>query len=248
MAERERREVPALDRERLPRLNAHSANEPKVLPPVPFKAVLFDWRGTLAFTPSEREWVRLALARLRRDEAAAGQVWAAIAGAANVGLLEADDADADAAVHRSNYFAVFRAAGLDEALATTLYDLEGDLSLNPFAADVAETLQAVRARGLKVAVISDIHFDLRPAFAAAGLADHIDAYVLSYEEGAQKPATAMFTAALERLEVRPGEALMVGDRSRYDGAAVELGILTLLLPPLRSPGDRRLHHVTALLG
>jgi HAD superfamily hydrolase (TIGR01509 family) len=215
---------------------------------VAFKAVLFDWRGTLAFTPSEQEWVRLALARLGRDQADAGPIWARIAGAANVRQLDADDVDADADLHRSSYFAVFRAAGLDEALATTLYELEGDASLNPFAADAAETLQAVRARGLKVAVISDIHFDLRPAFAAAGLADHIDAYVLSYEEGAQKPAAEMFTAALERLEVQPGDALMVGDRSRYDGAAVELGIVTLLLPPLRSPDDRRLHRVTALLG
>jgi HAD superfamily hydrolase (TIGR01509 family) len=215
---------------------------------VAFKAVLFDWRGTLAFTPSEQEWVALALARLGRDRSDAGPIRARIAGAANVGLLDADDVDTDADLHRSSYFAVFRAARLDEALATTLYELEGDASLNPFAADVAETLRAVRARGLKVAVISDIHFDLRPAFAAAGLADHIDAYVLSYEEGAQKPAPAMFTAALERLEVQPCDALMVGDRSRYDGAAVELGIVTLLLPPLRSPDDRRLHHVTALLG
>ena len=46
----------------------------------------------------------------------------------------------------------------------------------------------------------------------------------------------------------PDEALMVGDRSRPDGAAVELGIATLLLPPLDDPGERRLHHVTALCG
>ena len=39
---------------------------------------------------------------------------------------------------------------------------------------------------------------------------------------------------------------MVGDRSRPDGAAVELGIATLLLPPLASPAERRLHHVVRL--
>ena len=39
---------------------------------------------------------------------------------------------------------------------------------------------------------------------------------------------------------------MVGARSRPDGAAVESGFTTLLLPPLTSPGERRLHHALAL--
>jgi hypothetical protein len=41
---------------------------------------------------------------------------------------------------------------------------------------------------------------------------------------------------------------MVGDRSQPDGPAVEHGITTLLLPPLTHPGQRRLHHVLALVG
>jgi FMN phosphatase YigB (HAD superfamily) len=58
----------------------------------------------------------------------------------------------------------------------------------------------------------------------------------------------MFTRTLTALGIRPDEALMVGDRSRPDGAAVEPGIATLLLPPLASPAERRLHHVAALCG
>jgi hypothetical protein len=34
---------------------------------------------------------------------------------------------------------------------------------------------------------------------------------------------------------------MVGDRAAYDGGAVAVGIATLILPPLQSPSDRRLH-------
>ena len=41
---------------------------------------------------------------------------------------------------------------------------------------------------------------------------------------------------------------MVGDRARPDGPAVEQGITTLLLPALQHPGQRRLHHVLALVG
>ena len=210
-----------------------------------FKAVLLDWRGTLAYVPPEQEWVRCALGRLGRDVSDAAATWHRIE--PHLDRLEADGVDSNAAMHRQTYFDVFRSAGLDQRLAETLYDLEGDASLNPFADDVAEMLAAVRALGVRIAVISDIHFDLRPAFVAAGLNGFVDAYVLSYEEGVQKPTTQMFTQALGRLGVAAQEAVMVGDRSGYDGAAVELGIVTLLLPPLRSATDCRLHLVEALL-
>ena len=39
---------------------------------------------------------------------------------------------------------------------------------------------------------------------------------------------------------------MVGDRSASDGGAVEAGLTTLLLPPLRDVGERRLHRVLDL--
>ena len=71
-------------------------------------------------------------------------------------------------------------------------------------------------------------------------------FTLSCEVGAQKPDPVMFLRTLDALGVPPADALMVGDRSRPDGAAVELGVATLLLPPLRSTTDRRLHHVLAL--
>jgi FMN phosphatase YigB (HAD superfamily) len=58
----------------------------------------------------------------------------------------------------------------------------------------------------------------------------------------------MFQLALDALRLTASEVLMVGDRAGYDGAAVELGMVTLLLPPLRSTADHRLHLVTALLG
>jgi hypothetical protein len=41
---------------------------------------------------------------------------------------------------------------------------------------------------------------------------------------------------------------MIGDRAAKDGRAVKLGMTVLLLPPLRSAGDRRLDRVVALCG
>jgi FMN phosphatase YigB (HAD superfamily) len=58
----------------------------------------------------------------------------------------------------------------------------------------------------------------------------------------------VFRRTLDALGVEPADALMVGDRSRPDGAAVESGITTLLLPPLRDVADRRLDAVLRLCG
>ena len=116
-----------------------------------------------------------------------------------------------------------------------------------FAEDVVPTLRALHEAGLRLAVLSDIHFDLRPAFDEARLAGVVDAFVLSFEQGLQKPDPSLFASALAALGTQAHETLMVGDRSGPDGAAVEQGITTLLLPPLQHPGQRRLHHVLALV-
>jgi FMN phosphatase YigB (HAD superfamily) len=73
-------------------------------------------------------------------------------------------------------------------------------------------------------------------------------FTLSFEQGVQKPDPRMFTRTLTALGAEPHEALMVGGRARPDGAAVELGLATLLVPPLATAGERRLHHVLALCG
>ena len=139
-------------------------------------------------------------------------------------------------------------AGLDRDLVEALYGVESDPRHNPFAEDVLPTLTALHRAGSKVAVVSDIHFDVRPAFAAAGLRELVDVFTLSFEQGVQKPDPLMFTRTLDALGVSPEEALVIGNRSHPDGAAVEQGITTRLLPPLSSPSQRRLHHVLALTG
>ena len=130
------------------------------------RGVIFDWRGTLAVTPSDIEWCRLALQRLGRkhDERAAADLLAQIEAAPGVERLEAHGVDASATLHRETYLSVFSDAGLDADLRETLYALEADPALNPFAEDVVEILRSVKGLGLRVAILSDIHFDIRPAF------------------------------------------------------------------------------------
>ena len=94
--------------------------------------------------------------------------------------------------------------------------------------------------------MSDIHFDLRPEFIAAGLDRFVDAYVLSFEHAIQKPDAAIFDFALHALGLQPDQALMVGDHPRRDGGAATVGIRTLLLPPLRDCVPRGLDAVLHL--
>ncbi|MBJ7452021.1 MAG: HAD family hydrolase [Blastococcus sp.] len=215
------------------------------------EAVLFDWRGTLVVNLTDVEWVGRALTALGRetDPAVVAEIASAIAranGAEN--RLDAPGVDCDAALHRRAFLDVLTDAGLDPELVESLYAVESDPRNNPFAGDVADTFAALRARGIRIAVVSDIHVDLRPAFDAAGLAGLVDVFTLSFEQGVQKPDPLMFTRTLDALGVGPDHTLMVGDRSRPDGAAVESGIPTLLLPPLRSVDHLRLHLVLALCG
>lgn len=211
-----------------------------------FRAVLFDWCGTLAVGLGEQQWARDALLLAGRDPAGAtalSQVLAPLSDA-----LDGPGVDSGAARHARTYREVLTGAGLDADLVAALYAVESDVGRNPFALDVAPTFAALRAAGVAVTIVSDIHVDLRPVFIAAGLESLVSAFLLSFELGAQKPDPVVFTRALEALGVQADQALVVGDRSSPDGGAVDVGVTTLLLPPLRSVQECRLHTVLRLCG
>jgi HAD superfamily hydrolase (TIGR01509 family) len=97
--------------------------------------------------------------------------------------------------------------------------------------DVLELLDALRDRGLKVGLISNV-FDppslMRGLFAELGLLERLDAVALSAEVGKRKPHPAIFQSALEQAGVLPAEAVMVGDRLREDvGGAQGVGLAAI---------------------
>jgi putative hydrolase of the HAD superfamily len=101
-------------------------------------------------------------------------------------------------------------------------------------------LQEVRARGLRIGIVSNtfdppdlLHADL----VSDGVADRVDAIVFSSELGLRKPAPEIYRAALVALDVEPANALFVGDRVREDvqGPAA-LGMRTCLVTYFRVDG------------
>jgi hypothetical protein len=125
------------------------------------------------------------------------------------GEVESSAIDADASVHRSAYYSWFHRAGLDEELAHALYRVESDAFLNVFAHDVGPLLRALHAEGVRIGVISDIHVDLRPVFAAqrnpdgSTWADLVNAWALSFELGVSKPAPGTFASRWSALAFAP---------------------------------------------
>jgi putative hydrolase of the HAD superfamily len=99
------------------------------------------------------------------------------------------------------------------------------------AAETPALLEALRARGLKLAVVSNA-FDpgwlLRRDLEQMGLAERIDAAVFSSEVGKRKPHPAIFAQALGELATAPADAVFVGDRLYEDvRGAGELGMTTV---------------------
>ncbi len=140
--------------------------------------------------------------------------------------------DLEPHLHREAYLHVLRESGLAHHHAESLYGRVIDPSCWTPYPDTAPVLADLHRRGIKTAVVSNIAFDLRPAFDQIGAAGHVTEFVLSFEVGAVKPDPAIFQTALDRLGVAAEHALMVGDSDEADGGARALGCGFALVDPL----------------
>jgi HAD superfamily hydrolase (TIGR01493 family) len=216
-----------------------------------FRAVLFDWRGTLVHIPEPAWLITHALESIGRPvdpDMVEGIVTNIRTAEEAPEFVEAErHIDSSTELHRPISMRLFERAGLDGELADTLYRIEWHKTSRPLYPDVPEVLAAVQALGVKIALVSNIHFDIRSDCAEQRIDALIDAYVLSFEHRFQKPDPRMFQLALDALRVEAGDALMVGDWAPNDGGAVSIGISTLILPRPTELGPRGLDVVLRLL-
>ncbi len=214
------------------------------------EGVLFDWGDTL-FAPPDAARVIADLARERgmavtadRARAIWDELWSL--GKAPAELAKGRDLSAEA--HRTVWTSLFQTAdhhvpGIGRALYERVMDPSAWL---PYP-DTAPTLRALRDRGVKVAIVSNVPRDLSDVFAAHGLAAYVDAFVHSFQVGAEKPDPRIFLAACERIGTAPTATLMVGDHAVADGGATVAGLRFHLLPPHEGHGERGLVKVVDLV-
>jgi HAD superfamily hydrolase (TIGR01509 family) len=212
------------------------------------RAVLFDYGLTLVTFTFPREDLLYAMDEARRwlgpgapdAETLLREVLQPLE--ADLETIGEDEVD-----YLAFYERAWQRAGLDVPPVTLqrILDLEQrcwDRAIR-LAPDALETLDAMRARGLRTAVASNAPFPpelMRRQVALAGIADRVDAVVFSSEVGRRKPAPELYLVALDRLGVTPADALYVGDRrlEDYDGPR-RLGMRAVLCTALarRPAGD-----------
>jgi HAD superfamily hydrolase (TIGR01509 family) len=203
-------------------------------------AVLFDYSGTLFRLEEDESWFEgmqvderdveghVQVELMRRLTAPTGQHVDMTPQAYHAWV----NRDLAPHLHREAYLHVLRESGMADHHAEALYGRVIDPSCWTPYPDTADVLNGLREQGIKTAVVSNIAFDVRPAFSAIGATDNVDEFVLSFEVGAVKPDAAIFETALSRLGVSAQHAVMIGDSAEADGGAREIGCGFVLVDPL----------------
>ena len=105
--------------------------------------------------------------------------------------------------------------------------------------DAATALDAVRAAGVRSAVISNSNGTIRSLMERLRLIDKLDFVIDSGEEGVEKPDARIFQIALARAGVRAEETAYIGDLYSIDvRGARRAGLRPVLLDPGRCWGPR----------
>jgi HAD superfamily hydrolase (TIGR01509 family) len=224
----------------------------------PFRAVLFDFAGTLLVPRPEIAWVRAAAAELgleltagEAERLAAGYRAAGIPGgpypASVPAALRAAYArrDVSAELHRRAYVGLLSTVPApDPRLAEAVYEQVARPDAWAAYPDAAAVTAGLAGAGIRIGVLSNAGFDIRPILREHGLGALAERCTVSYEHALMKPDPRLYRIALERLGASAEETLMVGDSPAADGAAADLGIRTLLLP-MSPPGSE--HGLRAVL-
>lgn len=176
---------------------------------VRYKAVVFDFYGTLtvATAPAVRiaSLTEIAEAIGAEPEAFRAAWWQTWAERCTGALGDFVTALADIAGRMGlepTEEALARATELRRRRERTFWVLRDD---------ALSTLSALRAQGLRTALISDCTDELPDEWKDSPLAPHIEVPVFSFTAQVKKPDPRIYAMACERLGVEPADCLYVGD-------------------------------------
>ncbi|GHF30309.1 putative hydrolase of the HAD superfamily [Deinococcus metalli] len=200
-----------------------------VLPPL--RAVLFDRDDTIACTDRavSREAATWAAERHSLDVTHVGQVLADV-WSESISPDRSSSwwhlrtpADEDAFWQAYGQELARRLNLSPEAAAEWMarYPYEAYMKAVPGARDV---LSALRARGLKVGVLSNTLPSIDRTLAFVGLADVVDVAIATCTVGVHKPDAGSYLHAAQALDCTPAEVLFIDDKPENVHAAEALGM------------------------
>ena len=124
------------------------------------------------------------------------------------------------------------------AVLPELFEAFADPELWHVFPEVPAALGELRARGLRLAVVSNWDSRLPALLERLGLTDRFDAVLVSAIEGVEKPAPEIFLRAARRLGVDPAACLHAGDSPLDDYRGAEsAGMLPILVDRAGSFGN-----------
>ena len=121
---------------------------------------------------------------------------------------------------------------LNQAVDCALRLAQAEMLWRNADASTAPVLRELRQRGFALGIISNADGRLESSFAQAGLTEHFDFFIDSFDVGAEKPDPAIFRFALDQAGIEPHEAAHVGDIYTVDViGARRAGLLPILYDP-----------------
>jgi len=190
------------------------------------KAVFFDFYNTLAtyHPPREEAWANAC--RERGIKIEAKTLFSSLAAADMYWRNENSRSPIDKKTpeEKINFYVeyatrILRGAGVEVSHDTALQILatirEHKWEFRTFN-DTLPTLKELENRGLILGLISNVVQDMEPTYTELGLQPYLDFKVTSAEVGCDKPQPKIFQAALKKAQVKPEEAIYVGDQYDLD--------------------------------
>jgi len=211
------------------------------------RALLADFAGTLFLPLDGTQWAMAASGTARVDLTAHESTDLAALLDSRFHHVRDPGRDLSPAAHRQSMLPVLESLVADKALARSLYDLQFKAEFWHLRNGARDLLRGACKRGLRVIVVSNVPWDIRPLFTQAGLRDHVHGFALSCEVGSEKPDKLIFEHAIDLAGCAPSEAVLVGDDPVTDSGALGLGIPVILVPPCRDSTDESLSTVTSWL-
>lgn len=157
---------------------------------------------------------------------------------------------------RADYHrAILRSLGVARPSPALLAELEAPLSVPPVEPypEVRGALERLRARGVRMAIVSDNWPTLEDLYRDLDLHRYFDCFVVSAILGCTKPDPRMYRAGSDGLGLAPEECLFVDDLPALVVAAIDLGYQGVAVlrdphPPVPVPSITTLDALDPFLG
>ncbi len=203
--------------------------------------VLFDLGGTLAYVHPSQDWLYARACKefgvdgnseqLRKADEGGWDEYATPLGPAHPAI--STDGETFARHKTVVLQERLRRSGIKgplEAIAARILELDTEPEMYRVYDDAVPALEALRARNLRMAIISNHEWDLPALVAGLGLSDFFETVVTSARSGYRKPHPKIYEDAFAQMGIAPAEAVMIGDSPGPDiEGALRVGLQAVLI-------------------